>query len=256
MFQKDIQCSIYLKRGTLNCTRFVDISKLAMALGECICTSLIGLHEFTGCDTVSALAGRGKLGALKLLKKDITHQETFSQLGQAWDVSTDLFEKVQDFTCRMYAPGKSTVKVNELRYQLFCARRGEIESSQLPPCRECLFMHVLRANYQAAIWRCSLQSQPSVPGPTKNGWTTDDDGQLVIHWMRTPPAPDVVLELLACKCLRCCKLPNCTCLTNGLKCTDLCKLQTCTNQKPDEGSTVELGSSDTDEDTDDSDDEL
>ena len=39
---------------------------------------------------------------------------------------------------------------NDLRYQLFCAKRGEIASSLLPPCRGCLFMHLIRAIYKAA----------------------------------------------------------------------------------------------------------
>lgn len=35
--------------------------------------------------------------------------------------------------------------------------------------------------------------------------------------MCSPPAPDVVLELLTCKCVRSCKMPNCTRLSNGLQ---------------------------------------
>ena len=81
-------------------------------------------------------------------------------------------------------------------------------------------MHVLCANYQASIWRRSLQTHPDVPNPVVFGWTTDvDDGNLVIKWMSTPPAPDAVLELLSCKCSRSCVLPSCSCLTNGLSCT-------------------------------------
>ena len=51
-------------------------------LGHSICDSLIGLHAFTGCDTVSAFASRRKLSALKPLEIDITYLETFSQVGQ------------------------------------------------------------------------------------------------------------------------------------------------------------------------------
>ena len=246
-FQKDIPCPIYQKCGTQNRTRFADISKLALSLGEIFCDSLIGLHAFTGCDTVSAFASRGKLNALKLMQRDITYQETFSQVGQSWDVQPQLFEKVQQFTCRMYVAASSTTEVNDLRYQLFCAKRGEIESNLLPPCRDCLFMHLLRANYQAAIWKCCLHARPTVPDPTKCGWI-DDDGKLAIHWMRSPPAPDAVLELLACKCVRSCKLPKCTCIANGLACTNMCKLQSCSNQKQheDEDDSVALGDSDDD----------
>jgi len=69
--------------------------------------------------------------------------EAFKKLGESWDVSPDLFEKLEDFVCQMYA-----CKVSELRYQLFCAKRREIESSQLPACQACLQMHVMPANYQ------------------------------------------------------------------------------------------------------------
>lgn len=119
-------------------------------------------------------------------------------------MSDELFQEIEQFTCCMYIPNSSTVEVNELRYQLFCAKRGEVESSQLPPCRDCLFMHIQRANYQAAIWKCCVQATPVVPSPTEYGWT-EDGGKLAIYWMRSLPAPDVVLELLTCKCVRSCK---------------------------------------------------
>ena len=109
---------IYQKWGTQNRTRFVDISKLAWSLGESVCDSLIGLHAYTGYDTVSAFASRGKLSFLKLMKRDITYQETFSHVGQTWDVQPHLFEKVQQFTCRMNVVASSTTEVNDLRYQL------------------------------------------------------------------------------------------------------------------------------------------
>ena len=57
----------------------------------------------------------------------------------------------------------------------------------------------------------------------------DDNGKLASEWMRGTPAPDAVLQLLSCKCVRSCKLPDCTCLANGLKCTDMCKVQICNN---------------------------
>ena len=48
--------------------------------------------------------------------------------------------------------------------------------------------------------------------------------------MDGPPAPEAVLKLMSCTCVRVCREPKCPCLANGLKCTDLCKLQTCDNQ--------------------------
>jgi len=94
-----------------------------------------------------AFTGQGKIGTLKLLKSDKIYQEVFSELGCSWDVSAELFKNLQEITCRIYVPSTSTTDANSLRYQLFCARRGEVESSQLPPCEDCLFMHATRANY-------------------------------------------------------------------------------------------------------------
>ena len=194
---------------------------------------------------MSAFASRRQLSALKLTKKDITYQEMFSQVGQSWDVQPHIFQKVQQFTCPMYVAASRTIEVKDLRYQLFCAKRGEIESSLLPLCRYCLFMHLIRANYQAAIWKCCLPARRTVPNPTKCGLICDD-GKLAIHWMRSQPAPYAVLELLACKCVRSCKLPKCTCMANGLACADMCKLQSCSSQKQQEDDIVELGDSDDD----------
>ena len=78
----------------------------------------------------------------------------------------------------------------------------------------------------------------------------DDDGELVIDWMKGSPAPEAVLQLLACKRVRTCKLPDCTCLANGLKCTDMCRLQTCDNQPNKEVFDVDLEESDIDDDGD------
>ena len=228
-FSSVISCPLFQKRGTTNRVRYVDITKLRQTLGDGVCNALIGMHAYTGCDTVSAFAGRGKLAALKLIKSQ-HWQDVFHKLGQSWKLSTDLFRKLQAFTCKLYAPSTTTEDINTARYQLFCARHGELESSQLPPCEDCLLMHAMRANYQAAIWTGSLQQHPQVPSPVEHGWTRKDDGQLIVEWMRGSPAPEAVLQLLSCKCSRRCKLPECQCMSNGLKCTDMCKLQTCSNQ--------------------------
>ena len=210
-----------------------------------ICDSLNGLHTFTGCDTVSAFASRGKLSALKLMKKDITYQETFIQVGQSWYVQPHIFQKVQQFTCPMYVAASRTTELNDLRYQLFCAKRGEIESILLPLCRNCLSMHLIQANYQAAIWKCCLPARPTVANPTKCGW--------IYVMMASSPFTEcgrhqhhnAVLELLACKCVRSCKL-KCACMANGLACPDMCKLQSYSCQKQQEDDIVELGDSDDD----------
>ena len=126
---KRMSTNLYQWCGTQNRTRYVDISKLASSLGEDVCQGLIGLHAFTGCHTVSSFAGREKLTALKHLKESETHHEAFSHLEEGWDVSSDLFANMQTFVCCLYASTANTCEVNELRYQLFCEKREEVDSS-------------------------------------------------------------------------------------------------------------------------------
>lgn len=65
-----------------------------------------------------------------------------------------------------------------------------------------------------------------MPSPTEYGWKDDSK-----HWMCSLPAPEVVFELLTCKCVRSFKLLRCLCLANGLPCTLMCRIQTCSNPK-------------------------
>ena len=160
-----IGVSLFQKCGNKTRTRLVDIVKVAASVDIDVCRALIGMHAYTGCDTVSALAGKGKAIALKLLTINREIQDIFLQLGQMWDLSRELMDRLEAFTCLLYAPRTSSTKVNDLRYDIFCTKRGEIESLLLPPCRDCLEKHVQRANYQAAIWRRCLQRDPKVPSP-------------------------------------------------------------------------------------------
>ena len=185
------------------------------------------------CLPINCICRKRKGFSLKLLKSDKQFQQSFSELGRNWELSNELFEQMEKFTCRMYAPKQQSVSVNEIRYPLFCAKSGDIESHQLPPCQDCLRKHTQRANYQAGLWRRSLSNNAQAPNPAGNGWTletVDSNGILAIDWMHVQPVPDAVLELLACSCPKECTIESCVCLINNLKCTDMCKLKTFANQ--------------------------
>ena len=52
------------------------------------------MHAFTGCDTMSAFAGKGKAQALKILKKNTRSREALTELGKEWDLPPELTEKL------------------------------------------------------------------------------------------------------------------------------------------------------------------
>ncbi|KAG0711428.1 hypothetical protein GWK47_020627 [Chionoecetes opilio] len=138
-----------------------------------------GFMHGAGCDTVSALASQGKIKALKLVQANDLYLQAFTDLGSSWNVPTDVFNSIQAFTCQLYAGNTKIVGAISLRYHMFCAKKGQIESGQLPPCEDSLMQHTLRANYQAAIWRRSLENLPDVPAPSAgHGWELDDGGSL------------------------------------------------------------------------------
>ena len=244
-FKSFIPSSVFIKCGSQTRVKYIEVSRIVESVATTVCRSLLGFHAFSGCDTVSAFAGRGKVVGYRIVTRNVEFQEMFQQLGMEWNLSDDLHHSLQKFTCTMYCSTPGTSDINELRYRVFCLKRGDVESNQLPPCNDTLRKHSLRANYQAAVWRRSLQRCPDIPSPVGSGWCTED-GKLVIDWMGGQPAPQAVLELLSCQCSRSFKLPSCSCIVNGLKCTDMCRLQDCTNKPEDDNDAVSVDGDDDD----------
>ncbi|KAG1650788.1 hypothetical protein GQR58_027743 [Nymphon striatum] len=199
----------------------IQANKLGVSNGE-YKRSLLGVYCFTGCDTVSAFAGKGKLKALKLLQEEREFVAAFSRLGLSWDVDNNLVNELQKFVCRLY--GQSTV--NELRYKMYCSKNGKVKSEQLPPCHNALKQHILRCNYQARIWRLAFENNPVYPEIHEHGWYLENQA-IKIRWMTCQPAPNEVLSLLSCSCKRTCQPTKCSCIDNRMHCTDLCSCGEC-----------------------------
>ena len=111
-FKDFVPATMYLKCGSQTRTRFDSKPNVFERRGSRICKCLPGLHAFTGCDSVSAFSGKGKLTALKLVKRRPAYQELFQQLGAEWELSDELFLRLQDFTCLMYSSNPGTRDVN------------------------------------------------------------------------------------------------------------------------------------------------
>ena len=115
----------------------------------------IRASHFLDCIRSQAFGGKGKISAFKLVQKKTKYQDAFTQLGKEWSVPGDLFNMLQEFTCKLYAARCPNATVNKPRYQLFCAKKGEVESGQLPPCEDCLLVHSLGWSVAPCSWRVS-----------------------------------------------------------------------------------------------------
>lgn len=82
------------------------------------------------------------------------------------------------------------------------------------------------AEFFEGVYKRSLHANPEIPSPDHHGWKMEN-GELIIHWMNLPPAPESLMDLIHCsaKCKKsqCTDANICTCLQNKVPCTDLCK---------------------------------
>lgn len=236
-FCYDINIEMFQKCGTAARVLYINISLVAQALGKEVCKCLPALHAFTGCDTISAFANKGKLSALKIVKKEERYRKLFQKLGKEMELTDAVFKEIQAFTCHLYGAMSGIADVNLYRYQLFLAKKGEVESYQLPPCAKTLWKHSLRSILQSGTWHCSLLQFPQIPNPVGFGWAlkrVDGKDVLVFDWMDCNPAPVAVMAKLRCTCHRACTAPDCPCISSGFPCSELCSLKTSANQAPDE----------------------
>ena len=72
------------------------------------------MHAFTGCDTVRAFTGKGKIRALKILKANAEFKEAFAQLGVQWNLLPNLHVKLEEFVCKLNATRPATTSIDAL----------------------------------------------------------------------------------------------------------------------------------------------
>ena len=222
-------CDLLFLTGTRNLRRII-VSKLALKHGRRKCKSILSLHVFTGCDSVSALKGVGKIKPLELMFNTEEFCDSFGVLGCDWDDFELTLPAIEKFVCHLYGQ-KSCTDVNTARYNMY---RLTCRSDQsLPPNQDCLRNHLKQANYQACIHRHCLEQYIHAPSPVGYGWKLDGANNLIYDWMCDEPAPQSVLKSVHCSCQKSGCKGACSCRKIGLPCTDLCRclLLQCTNRK-------------------------
>ena len=231
----EIDCKLFMKTGVKNKARIINLDGIKESLktkygiqdANEASKALLGLHGFTGCDTISSFAGKGKVGSVKTMMKDQNHIALFATFGDSPELSEVQFQQIQKFVCDLY--GHKDDDTNVVRYKMYAAKHGHLDPKSIPPCADSLRQHSLRACYQVYIWRQSLQSHPIIPSPVGFGWDQNEEGDFIILWNNVNPAPDEVLEMMFCTCMRKCERGSCLCVDNSLKCTDACSKQNCDN---------------------------
>ena len=113
--------------------RTIHVQSIKQHLGDAVTNALIGLHCFTGCDSVSAFYGKGKVKPFKLVQQDPVFCSAFQLLGETFAVSEDTIATIEAFVCSLYGQ-KDCSKVNEARYILFSTANRE--ENTMPPNKD------------------------------------------------------------------------------------------------------------------------
>ena len=119
-----IKLTIYLDTGVGKHRKLINLSQLAVSLGEEYCTTLLGFHVFSGENCTSAFKGKGKVGPLKKLERNPRFQKTFRELGNEWNTASQVLRLLEEFTCLMYGQIREK-SVNIVRFKLLQKMVGE-----------------------------------------------------------------------------------------------------------------------------------
>ena len=90
------------------------------------------LHVISGCDSISAFRGIGKLKPMKTLLRQEKHIRALEKLGDTWNIPYTLLEELESYTCSVYGRASKVSQVDDLRL----VRINEVcaKQNRLIPC--------------------------------------------------------------------------------------------------------------------------
>jgi hypothetical protein len=196
--------------------RFIPVHQISTKLGS-VCKSLPAAHALSGCDTTSSLYKLGKKTAYSALTKNA---EALQSL-EAFDDVPKFLDAARRFVLFMH--GKKTKNLNslnDLRFML--ATTTDKPATMLPPTEDAFEQHVLRAQYQVAVWCQSHIAKPADMEPVGHGWHVNE-GELCTTMYLNESAPAEVRDITHLYCTdKGCRGQKCQCVIAGLECIDIC----------------------------------
>ena len=164
-------------------------------------SSLSNHYSRTGCDTVSASKGKGKVRPMKLLLKSPHFCDVLSKLGEQWEVTEELVENIEKFVCAIYGNRKKRAKVDEMKSHIKCdddfnaKTVKNIDFATLPPSKACFEEHIRCTNYQVRIWKTAHVAISELPKSWDgHGWLENGEPSWCDQSVILPPSLVDVLE--------------------------------------------------------------
>ncbi|KAJ8369745.1 hypothetical protein SKAU_G00097730 [Synaphobranchus kaupii] len=194
------------------------------------CLTLPVFHAFTGSDTVSAFAGRGKKTAWETWKSFPEVNDAFQELlCMPSEVSEESRLLLERFVVLMYDRTSESTEVNDAGKQLFTQKSRTLEN--IPPTQAALKEHIKRTFYQANCWNQALVLDPEMPEPSDWGWTKERTEWQPL-WTTLPEASKSCHELIRCRCEKGCYNLPCSALPRPAGPPGHCLKPTCRPTPP------------------------
>ena len=169
---------------------------------------------------MSSFRGKGKIKPLTCLESHPEFLTAFGNLGNDWKPTLELCTELEAFVCVLYG-SKEESSIDKMRLNLF--QKKDVAFESLPPNKDCLEQHCMRASYHAAIHRRSLQQVIAAPPPSDHGWIVGKDGGLAYKWMSIDETPPCLSEFVQCSCKETgCVSGNCSCHKQNRPCGKSC----------------------------------
>lgn len=218
-------------RAEISKNRIWDINATKLKLGSRICSTILYVHAFLGCDSTSRVYGIGKSAGLQLLIKNNEFYESAKVFMDPLSTKHDISAAGEKAMMLLFKCPGSISTLNQLRHLKFIekvtASASYVESKVLPPTSDACSFHSFRVYLQVESWKtlgCNLD-------PGQFGWVIQN-GLYRPIFGELPAAPNSLLAVFRCNCKTDCSNMRCTCKRNGMKCTwacGACKGTSCAN---------------------------
>ena len=209
---------LWIEFGTGRNIRYIPIHQVASDIGLVKCQALLFFHAFSGCDTTSGFAGKGKKSFYEAWRKVPEITPLFcklSQINSADDITEDEYRLIEKFVVVLYSRTCNAETVNAARRKLFAHENRTIEN--IPPTKAALYQHILRSVIQASKWYTCLEKSQDYKDPCEWGWKLNGG---TFYPLRTelPAASQAYRELVKCACKNSCTA-HCSCYKAELLCS-------------------------------------
>ena len=197
-------------------------TKISLAFDADMKCCLLFAHAVSGCDTISATHGVGKIKAYNVLLCSKILQKSMSIVGKGDIDMEDVMKLDEMFFMQLYGKaGNHADSLDDLREILYMLPKY-IPIQCMPPTSRTFHFLMLRVHLQVNAWmylQCTLD-------PLKYGFKKDENDCFKPIITDKEVAPQDLLKNLKCSC----RIQNrsgelcvgCSCAKNGLSCTFLC----------------------------------